>query len=140
MKANKKIWIYGKHAVIAALSNRKREIHKLLVTQEAYKQIIHILPRNQSYSIITNKELDHLFKKASHQGFALQTNSIFYYDIKEISNKIKKQQSLIIILDQLTDIQNIGNIIRSAHAFSADAIITTKDKSFSETSVGWRHS
>jgi len=134
--ADNKIWIYGKHAVTAALLNKNRKIHKLLITSEAYKQITHILQKNNYvYSFTTNQELDHLFKKASHQGLALQTNSIFHNDIKVISKKIKQQQSLIIILDQLTDIQNIGNIIRSAYAFGADAIITPKNNSFSETST-----
>ncbi|NRA73587.1 MAG: 23S rRNA (guanosine(2251)-2'-O)-methyltransferase RlmB [Rickettsiales bacterium] len=134
MDARSKIWIYGKHAVIAALSNKCRKIYKLFITSETYRQIEHVLKkRKHSHIFITNKELDNLFKKANHQGVALQTSSILHYNINKISDKIKKQQSLILILDQLTDVQNIGNIIRSAHAFNVDAIIAPKNKSFSET-------
>ena len=134
MKANEKIWICGKHAVIAALSNKNRKIYKLLVTTEAYKQIEHIIKRHKYlYSLVSNKELDSLFKNTSHQGLALQTSSIFQHDIQNISDKLAKQQSILVILDQLTDIQNIGNIIRSAHAFNVDALITSKNNSFSET-------
>ena len=133
---DKKIWIYGKHAVISALLNKNRKIYKLLVTSEVYKLIESILKkRNYSPFLTTNTELDSLFQQATHQGIALQTNSILQYNIKNISDVFKKNKSLIVILDQLTDPQNIGNIIRSAQAFNVDAILTPKNHSFSETAA-----
>ena len=134
MKTDNKIWIYGKHAAIAALSNKNRKAYKLLVTKETSKQLAAILKKsNHLYITTTNKELDNLLGSVSHQGIALKTNSVFNHDLYQISHIFEKQKSLIIILDQLTDPQNIGNIIRSSYAFNADAIITCKNKSFSET-------
>lgn len=133
---NKRIWIYGKHAAVAALLNNERQIYKALVTQEAYQAVEKLLnDRKIRPSFTTNKELNHLFKEATHQGIALEASPVFLYNLEEISSLLRKEQSLIIILDQLTDPQNVGNIIRSAHAFNVDAILTPKDRSFSETSV-----
>jgi len=135
MNDNKKIWIYGKHAATSALLNKNRNIYKVLTTSENYKQIEPLVKnRKLAPSFIKNKELDHLFKDATHQGIALEASSIFHHNTTHTFNNIlKKKNSLIIILDRLTDPQNIGNIIRSAHAFNADAILTPKDHSFSET-------
>ena len=136
MNINKKIWIYGKHAVIAALLNKNRKIYKALISPEAYKQIESLLKnRKTPTSFTTNKELDYLFKNAAHQGVALEASPIFQHTLTNISDVFKKKHSLIVMLDQLTDPQNVGNIIRSAHAFNADAILTSKNHSFSETSA-----
>jgi 23S rRNA (guanosine2251-2'-O)-methyltransferase len=135
MTSKKRIWIYGRHAAEAALLNKDRQIHKVFVTSEMHRALGSLLSgRKLTPSLITNKELDRLLENATHQGVALESDPIFIHDIKDISHVLARQESLIILLDQLTDPQNIGNIIRSAHAFNADAILTPKDHSFSETS------
>jgi len=134
MSNTKKIWIYGRHAANAALTNKNRKISKILVTSEVYKQTEQLLNGYKSLlHFTTNKELNTLFKGATHQGIALEVATIFLQDLAGISNILQSKRSLIVILDQLTDPQNVGSIIRSAHAFCADAIFTSKNNSFSET-------
>jgi 23S rRNA (guanosine2251-2'-O)-methyltransferase len=134
MTIHKKVWVYGKHAVTAALSNKDRIIYKVLVTSGSHKLIENLLNQRRLIpSFTTIKELDRMLNNATHQGLALEANPIFSYDIGDIFDVFEKDRSLIVILDQLTDPQNVGNIIRSAHAFNADAILTPKNNSFSET-------
>ena len=52
--------------------------------------------------------------------------------IERVLEKIKKK-SILLFLDQITDPQNIGAIIRSALAFNVDAVITTKDNAPNES-------
>jgi 23S rRNA (guanosine2251-2'-O)-methyltransferase len=132
--SEKKVWVYGRHAVEAALKNPKRNLYKLFATSEAKNQLaLSIAQAKVPCSIITNKQLDSIVGDMVHQGIALETSSIFLNDIAQVADVFEPQSSLVLILDHLTDQQNIGNLIRSAYAFKVGAILTTKDRSFSET-------
>lgn len=134
MTSNKKLWVYGKHAAIAALGNNLRKIYKAFLTIENFKALEKLLKARQiPYTITTNKQLDSFVGAISHQGIALDASPIFKNDLHEIAPLLKREKSILLFLDQLTDIQNVGNIIRSAYAFKVDAVLTTKDHSFSET-------
>lgn len=128
------IQIYGKHPVAAALLNSSR-IHKELVgTRESLSQLEGKLPKSDlKISIKTPKEIDSLAPNATHQNIVLYTSSIISRDshiLKKISNK---EKSTLIVLDQVTDPQNIGAIIRSALAFNVDALILPEHTAPDET-------
>ena len=115
--------IYGRHAVLAAIKNPKRQISKLLCTQENAQEIQKIT--SFPIQVVERKEIDKLFpSETSHQGFALFCSRLPSYsieDVIEMSSNIDKCH--VLILDQVTDPQNIGTIIRSAVAFNTLAII-----------------
>ncbi len=115
--------IYGRHAVIAALKNPKRQINKILCTQENASEI-----QKQTsfpFQIVERKEIDKLFStETSHQGFVLFCSRLPNYSIEDIIDmSLKHNKCHILILDQVTDPQNIGTIIRSAVAFNTLAIV-----------------
>ncbi|HJD67369.1 MAG TPA: 23S rRNA (guanosine(2251)-2'-O)-methyltransferase RlmB [Rickettsia endosymbiont of Bembidion lapponicum] len=122
-------YIYGKHPVFSALNNPKRQIEDILCTQmifDANKKLISSKP----YKIVNNDVLSKLLENQTHQGIAAKVKPIFSYNIEDIN--IKNPKCKIAILDQITDPQNIGAIIRSAAAFNIDAIILPLDNSPNE--------
>lgn len=127
--------IYGRHATISALKNPNRKIKKLLITAENKKDI-DALNLNIRYEVVEKKDIDKLFSKdAVHQGFALYTNrleSISLEDLIELSTH--KEKCHILILDQVSDPQNIGAIIRSCAAFNTLGLIVQDKNSPLETS------
>lgn len=119
-------YIYGKHPVFSAINNPERHIENILCTQgifETNKKLISSKP----YKIVNNDVLSKLLKNQAHQGIAAKVKPIFSYDLGDIN--IQKPKCIIAILDQITDPQNIGAIIRSAAAFEIDAIILPLDNS-----------
>lgn len=116
--------IYGRHAVLSALKNPKRRIQKLLITAENRAEIEKNAP-NIPYIITDKKEFSRILGDDSvHQGFALFCSRLETYDIKDlISLSQDKEQCHILILDQVTDPQNIGAIIRSCAAFETLGLI-----------------
>lgn len=114
--------IYGRHAVLSALKNPKRHIQKLLITAENKAEIE---PLNVNFSIIDKKDfLKILPEDAVHQGFALYCNRLETYDIEDlIALAENKKRCHILILDQVTDPQNIGAIIRSCAAFETLGLV-----------------
>lgn len=116
--------IYGRHAVISALKNKKRHIQKLLITAENRTEIEKEAP-NTPYIITDKKEFSRILgDEAVHQGFALYCNRLETYDIDDlIALSNNKERCHILILDQVTDPQNIGAIIRSCAAFETLGLI-----------------
>ena len=116
--------IYGRHAVLSALKNPKRRIQKLLISAENKTEIEKVAP-NVGYVITDKKELSHLLgDEAVHQGFALYCNRLENYDIKDIITLAEEKETChVLILDQVTDPQNIGAIIRSCAAFETLGLV-----------------
>ena len=124
-------YIWGHHAVTSALKNKNRKIKKLYITEKNIPIIEKLDIKNEHpFAILTLSEIDKLFSNNSttHQGFVLETLKLKKKSIEDSYNS-----NLIIALDQVTDPQNIGAIMRSAKVFGAKSIITTKKHSPGET-------
>ena len=120
---NKQNILYGRHAVMAALANPKRQVAKILCVKEnvdEIRKVTKIAPQ-----VVEKKEIDKLFSSdAVNQGFALFCNRLPDYTLDDILDMAdEKEKCHILILDQVTDPQNIGAIIRSAVAFNTLALI-----------------
>lgn len=116
--------IYGRHAVLSALKNPKRKIQKLLISAEN-KQEIENLNLNISFSVVDKKDFTKFLPQdAVHQGLALYCQRLENYDIMDLITLAEnKEKCHILILDQVTDPQNIGAIIRSCAAFGTLGLI-----------------
>ena len=115
--------LYGKHAVLAALSNPKRKINKLLCTKESFDEIAKFDKLRPQ--IVERKEIDKMLPaEAVHQGVALLCSRLENASLEEIIEIADgKEKCHVLILDQVTDPQNVGAIIRSAVAFNTLALI-----------------
>ncbi len=116
--------IYGRHAVFSALENPKRVIKKLLVAKENKSEFegknFKFIP-----TYVDKKEIDKILPNdAVHQGYALYCKRLDSCDIHDlISLSDNMERCHVLILDQVTDPQNIGAIIRSCVAFDALGLI-----------------
>ncbi|WP_202401685.1 MULTISPECIES: 23S rRNA (guanosine(2251)-2'-O)-methyltransferase RlmB [unclassified Saccharibacter] len=111
-------WIYGIHAVEAALNNPNRTIYELLATREAAPS----LPHNSKHqpTLVAREQLDALCgRDAVHQGVCLRVEPLTPLIIAEALER----PGPILVLDQVTDPRNIGAILRSAAAFGAAAVL-----------------
>ena len=81
------------------------------------------------------KEIDRLLPpEAVHQGFALYCQELPAVSLEEVIERAAgKENCHILILDQVTDPQNIGAIIRSAVAFNTLALILQDKNSPAES-------
>jgi 23S rRNA (guanosine2251-2'-O)-methyltransferase len=118
------IWLYGRHACEAALKNKKRKVYKILLANEKDKSL---LPNMQGQKIdiqiVDKRKFDDLFPKdAVHQGFAIQVDPLPLKHLEDLSNN-KKENQIVVLLDQVSDPHNVGAILRSCAVFGVDALI-----------------
>lgn len=133
--AKKDYWIYGKHAVLAALANPKRKIFEVMIADTLYKEYAALIPKPMLPLVnrVDKQRFKQLFFDTNHQFIALRTLPLNPLPLNDILQG--KQQALILILDQINDPHNLGAIIRSAAAFAADAIIIPKDNASTESAA-----
>lgn len=121
-----KIDLFGVHAVTAAWQNPKRHIHALYITDQALKDFDLRAPANRpAPTIISKEELERALPQgAVHQGIALCAQNLEEMDAQDlIIREEKKEKSILLMLDQVTDPHNVGAILRSACAFGAAGMI-----------------
>lgn len=127
-------WLYGAHAVLEALGNRRRQVKRLLLGPEARQRHAQRLDRLSAErpdlpkaEAIDRVELDRFLPRgAVHQGLALLTEPLAQPDLAELASRVEEgdgRPAVVIALDQVTDPRNVGAILRSAAAFGALAVI-----------------
>jgi 23S rRNA (guanosine2251-2'-O)-methyltransferase len=116
------LWLYGIHAVTAALANPQRRYLRLMATPAGLENLTSI-PIDPE--IVDRETLnDVLPYGAVHQGLALLTNNLPSLAIEDvIRHADRRKRTIVVVLDQVTDPQNIGATLRSAAAFGAYAVI-----------------
>jgi len=127
-------WIYGRHAVAAALNNPERRWYRLAVLtgreQEAGTLIataaaarrgndepIRVLDRGDFAALLP--------EGAVHQGLALAVEPLAEPDLEDVLRRaaILSGRSVFVVLDQVSDPRNVGAVLRSASAFGALAVV-----------------
>ena len=138
---NNQIIISGKHSTLSALKNTHRKLFYLISTPDhhmMWNKQLQDLGIKIDIQIKEKDELDEINNFKPHQNIILVTEPLERISIDEFL--IKKQTQLnnpirIIILDQVTDPQNVGAIIRSAHAFKMDGLALSQRNSPLETAA-----
>ena len=120
------LWIYGYHAVSAALKNSNRMAKRVLFLHDILDQVeplfahIDIKAEPASRDQITKV----LPPGAVHQGIAALMSPLPNISLEDICRDARiLPNALVVVLDRVSDPQNIGAIIRSASVFGAMAVI-----------------
>ena len=118
-------WLYGLHAVQAALKNPSRTSQSLVATSTGTQALASLPGGTLRPELLTQGALAALLPVgAVHQGLALQVKPLQNPLLEEIlANSRNQMQRPILVLDQVTDPRNVGAILRSATAFGAAGVI-----------------
>lgn len=127
-------WLYGRHAVTAALANPHRRWRRLAVlaghekeaaalvsgaraAQYGKEEAIHVLDHGGFAAVVPGG--------AVHQGLALEVEPLAQPGIEDFLRHIEMAagRSIIVVLDRVSDPQNVGAVLRSAAAFGATAVV-----------------
>ena len=140
LKTNQ-IPIAGKHPILSALNNKKRKLHYLITTNtnfSKWKDEINKLKLNLNIKVKTREELDKINNYRPHQNAILVTEPLKRSSMDEFLSNNRFNDKIpirLILLDKVTDPQNVGAIIRSALAFKIDGLALSKRNSPQETSI-----
>jgi 23S rRNA (guanosine2251-2'-O)-methyltransferase len=117
-------WLYGLHAVAAALANPRRKLHRAVLTARAAESLGAALGRVRVEPADTDAISRLLPPGAVHQGAALSCDPLPGRDLTDIlAEPAQGRRRVILVLDQLSDPHNVGAILRTAAAFGVSAVV-----------------
>lgn len=125
---NKSEIIYGYNPTIEAIKAGK-EIGKLFLLKSMIASranpIINLANQyNIPFQFVPKEKLNNLTRQ-NHQGVVAIASSVSYTNIETLLPGIfeSAKAPLLIVLDRITDVRNLGSIARSSECAGADAII-----------------
>lgn len=131
-------FLWGRHAVLAAIANPERRIAALYASEDASTELDRTIEALAAArraeipapTVTDRRRLDALqpggdAEKAVHQGMAAAVWPLDAPDLDDLLATICDAPARLLLLDQLSDPRNVGAIMRSALALGATAIIST---------------
>lgn len=128
--------IMGKNCVLEVVKSDPKRFIKIYLSSKD-KALRALLEETGAQVIGTNKdELDELAKSDSHQGvvaFVQEKKQLSLDDYLEQS--FEKERDAILVLDSISDPQNLGALMRAAECFGIGAVMWSKNRGTDLTPV-----
>jgi 23S rRNA (guanosine2251-2'-O)-methyltransferase len=139
------LWLYGHHAVKAALANPKRFVKRAVLTERAAEEIGAKLLGRVKHELTDMQGVSKILpESAVHQGVALLVEPLPRRDLNDILDAPRDsaahqptaaRRRIVLVLDQITDPHNEGAILRTAAAFGVTAVVVQDRHSPPESGV-----
>ena len=100
----------------------KKDSRLLALSNEAERFGISVIEAEE-------RELDRLTEGVRHQGVAASLKPYAYADLEEVLSSCGRKDPLLILLDGVEDVRNIGAIVRTAECAGAAAVLLPKHRS-----------
>ncbi|NLN64766.1 MAG: 23S rRNA (guanosine(2251)-2'-O)-methyltransferase RlmB [Clostridiaceae bacterium] len=131
----------GKNTILEALK-ANRPVNRLYLEKDSKDMVIgriYATARKQGIivSFLERSKLDQMSMTRNHQGVIADVSPYAYVDVQDILMRAqdKGQPPFIIILDGITDPNNLGSIIRTAECAGVHGIILPKRRAASLSPV-----
>lgn len=126
--------IAGRNPVLELLHS-ETEVEKVLISKnasgEVIKEIIQLCRNKEVYYQFVPEVKINSLSKANHQGVVAFTALIEYQDIQKIIDFVfeKGEYPLLLVLENITDVRNLGALARTALGLGVHAIVFPKKES-----------
>jgi len=113
--------IYAKQPIYYLINHYPQKIKTLYLAKELdKKEYSRLMKMGFEIKRIPNEAAVKMSKNANHQGFLAEVEDYKLHDYQTFLDK-----DFVLVLAGLTDVGNIGAIVRSAYALGVDAVIVT---------------
>ncbi|MBN2782492.1 MAG: 23S rRNA (guanosine(2251)-2'-O)-methyltransferase RlmB [Campylobacterales bacterium] len=119
--------IYAKQPVYYVIEKYPQKIKTLYLSKEIEKkEYSRLMKMGFEIKRIPNEAAIKMSKNANHQGFLAEVED---YELSDYKNFLDKD--FVLVLSNLTDVGNIGALVRTAYALGVDAIVVCGIKKLS---------
>jgi 23S rRNA (guanosine2251-2'-O)-methyltransferase len=135
-------YLYGKHSVFTAIEN-ERQINRIWVLSKLrhHPSFFTLLAQAKANGTVIDEvdaqRLGYLATGGNHQGIVAQVAPHDYLELEELITRAKaaSDRPVIVVLDGITDPQNLGSIVRTAEALGAQGVIIPQRRAVGITST-----
>ena len=123
--------LFGRHAVCESLRAARRHAYRLVMAKGTVQisiteEIVSLAQtRNVRVDTVSRNELTRMAGTDQHQGVGLETSGYPYTSVDEMLDLAQARQEppLLLLLDLIQDVHNIGSLIRTAEAVGVHGVI-----------------
>ncbi len=123
--------VYGKNPVIEALRAQK-DIEKILVAHDSHPpyQVTKLCQkRGIKLQKVPRNKIEELAGTKKTQGILAIISPISYVSDTELYTEVIQRKSFLLVLDHITDPQNVGNLLRTCEVLGGVGALLPKDRS-----------
>lgn len=135
------MWIYGHHAVLAAVANPRRHCLRLIAAPATADALAAAAEQaaaaRPSIEVLDRRDLERLLPpEAVHQGVAVLAEPLADIGLGDFLVHLEDgENARLVVLDQVSDPRNVGAVMRSAAAFGVKAVVVQERHSPEATGV-----
>src|SRR5438874_3990373 len=123
--------IYGVNPVLEAIRSHPERVRYVGVAREQSARHQHLIAEAKNHDVAVRKmaaeQIDRLAGRGVHNGVVAEVSEQAYADFEEII--ANDQTTFVLILDGITDPQNLGAILRVADGFGVDLVVIPQHES-----------
>ncbi|MCS7084036.1 MAG: 23S rRNA (guanosine(2251)-2'-O)-methyltransferase RlmB [Aquificaceae bacterium] len=122
--------IFGRNAIIEAL-RAGREFEKVFVAHDSAMpvEILRLCKeRGIKLQRVSRKKVEELAGVKKTQGVVAILSEVDYVSSQELFDEVFKRDGFFLVLDHLSDPQNVGNLLRTCEAFGGVGALLPKDR------------
>ena len=134
--------VYGINPVLEALRSKGALVRVVVSKDRKDRAAVDVAATARARKVdvvaVAREELDRLAGSTNHQGVvAVFAGEFAYSDMEDLIAVWKRsgESALFLVLDSIQDPQNLGSLIRTAHASGAHGVIIPKDRACEVTPV-----
>ena len=123
--------IYGKQLFFHILKKYPKRLKVVYLAKRCGQKLFSTIANTTSTIVrIDNQKAQSLARGGNHQGFIAKIEPLRYSDFSSV-----KRGKFLVILNEVTDVGNIGAIARTAYVFGADGLIVSGVKNLNLESI-----
>ena len=138
-------FVYGVNPVLEALRVHPNEVVRVLLERgkegrrsQGADRVSHAAARaGVRVEDVRQGELAHRSRSGVHQGVGAEVADFRYAELDEVLAGFGSP-ALLLVLDGVTDPQNLGALVRSAHALGAHGVVLPKDRAAGVTPAAFK--
>jgi 23S rRNA (guanosine2251-2'-O)-methyltransferase len=135
-------FVYGVNPVLEALRAHPRDVVRVLVersregrrSQGADRVAQAAEDAGVRVDEVPHGDLAHRSRSGVHQGVGAELTEFRYAELEDLF-EAEEGAAFLLVLDGVTDPQNLGALVRSAHALGARGVVVPKDRAAGVTPV-----
>ncbi|RMD46640.1 MAG: 23S rRNA (guanosine(2251)-2'-O)-methyltransferase RlmB [Aquificota bacterium] len=131
MSKEERFVVWGRNPIIEALKAGKN-IEKILVAHDSHapKELLKLAEKKKiKIQRVPRKKVEELAGTKKTQGVVALLSPVKYWDENQLIEKIISEEGILLVLDHITDPQNVGNMIRTAEVLGVHGIVIPRERS-----------
>jgi 23S rRNA (guanosine2251-2'-O)-methyltransferase len=138
-------FVYGVNPVLEALKAHPKDVVRVMLergkegrrSQGADRVAQAAAQAGVRVEDVAQGDLAHRSRSGVHQGVGAELTEFRYSELEDVLAQASSS-ALLLVLDGVTDPQNLGALVRSAHAFGAHGVVVTKDRAAGITPAAFK--